>query len=191
MSTLVSPLTNLSRAAEPADVASNSSDIAALTTALGAKADQTVLDTTNTAVHTKADASAVTNNIALISALQTGKADQSSLTSTDAIVGAHTTSLNALGGRMTTAESNISTQTTNIGSNASLIVDLRADTAGIEAWPMNTSFYSIHHPSALQNVAGNYALLCDASADTIIGGRNNLSLRLNNALTSGYTHTAT
>ena len=72
MSGLVSPLTNVSRVAEPADVSTNSSDIAALTTALAAKADQTALDATNTVVHTRADATTVSNNVALISALHPG-----------------------------------------------------------------------------------------------------------------------
>ena len=143
MSGLVSPLTNLSKAAEPADVSTNTSDIAALTTALAAKASQTALDATNTLVHTKGDATTVSNNVALISALQSGKADQASLTSTDAIVGAHTTSLNALGGRMTTAEGDINTVTTAA--------------AGVGIWSRGSNYYAFHHPDMDQSAsADNY-----------------------------------
>ena len=82
---MISPLTNLPKTGSQEDIDANAAAIAL-------KADQSQLDLTNTAVHTKADATTVSNNVALISALQSGKADQSSLTSTDATVGAHTTS---------------------------------------------------------------------------------------------------
>ena len=97
---MISPLTNLSKT-NSEDVSTNTSDIVALTTALG----------------TKADSSTVT----ALDAVVQGKAGSAELTSTNTIFGNHATALNALGGRMTSAETDITTVQGNINTHTGLI----------------------------------------------------------------------
>ena len=157
-----------------------------LQTTVNGKASQTDLNTTNSVVQNKAEATAVSNNVALIGALQTD-------------VNTHTTDLSTLNTTVTNQGTTLNTLTGMVNTNQSNILGVIDRTEGIGLWPVNSGFYAFYSPSITQNASGKYALLVHQGGDVFINSASaNLSFLIQdsykqqiNASTTTFNNTST